>query len=84
MREQQARTNFLLDNPDVVLFDAAKKLCATGRTRIRSPARLPTELTMAIRDAAAKAFKASCFPEPRAAMAVALWSTLTYEVFHSS
>lgn len=50
---------FLLQNPEVLLYDTEKKHTATKRVRLRSPARLPTELNMAIRDTAVKAFLVS-------------------------
>lgn len=49
----------LLTNIDMLIYDTEKKHEPTGLSRVRSPIRLPVELTMAIRDAACKAFKAS-------------------------
>lgn len=49
-------------NPEMLMYDTEKKHSATKRVRIHSPPRLPTELTMGIRDSAAKAFKVGCPP----------------------
>lgn len=58
MDEQLAaeKETFMFQNPEVLLYDTEKKHTVTRRVRLRSPARLSTELNMAIRDAAAKAF----------------------------
>ena len=46
----------MTSQPDMVIYGTRKKHEATGRIRIRSPPRLPLELSMSIRDAAVKAF----------------------------
>lgn len=59
---REAKEQLLLSNPHTVLYDTAAKHAPTGRVRVRSPARLSTEMNMAIRDAAAKAFVVSSPP----------------------
>ena len=53
----QMREELITSSPDLVLFDTAKKHAPTGKVRLHAPPRLPMELSLAIRDAAAKLFK---------------------------
>ena len=55
-RMAQMKEEAVTSQPDMVIYGTRKKHEATGRVRIRSPPRLPLELSMSIRDAAVKAF----------------------------
>ena len=55
-RMAQTKEEAVTSQPDMVIYGTTKKHEATGRIRIRSPPRLPLELSMSIRDAAVKAF----------------------------
>lgn len=50
------REAIVTSTPNMVLFDTAAKQEPTGRVRIRCPPRLQPDITMAVREAAAKAF----------------------------
>lgn len=47
----------MTSTPSMVLFDSAAKLQPSNRVSIRSPPHLPAKVTLAIREAACKAFK---------------------------
>ena len=59
---REAKEQILVSNPQLVMYDTQARHDPTGRVRVHSPARLSTEMNMAIRDAAVKAFIVS--PQP--------------------